>query len=43
MVVYAVAIGMHGKFAQGVINWNRFLFRCSSTAQVLVEGVRLSL
>ena len=34
-----VAIGMHRKFAQGAINWKRFLHRCSSTVQAFVASV----
>ena len=44
--VSTVAIGVHGRFTQGVINWNRSLCGCLSTAQVfilLVEGNRLPL
>ena len=36
--VSMVAIGVHGKLAQSVINWNGFLFGCLSTAKVFAEG-----
>ena len=46
-VVSTVAVGVDGKIAQGVINWSPdwygFLFGCSSTAQIFVDGARLPL
>ena len=34
-----VALGMHRKFAQGAINWKRFLHRCLSAAQAFATSV----
>ena len=36
-IVFTVSIDVHGKFVQGIINWNRILCGHLSTAQVLLK------